>query len=59
VHADAARLTALQDDVAALGAFHLFDKNSVALPQVRGDMFALSLEKTLFRAEWLAVLPFF
>jgi hypothetical protein len=59
VHADAARLAALQDDVAALGAFHLLHEDPVALSLVRGDVLALALGMSVLRPEGLAVLACF
>lgn len=56
VHADAARFAALQNNIAALGAFDFFNKDVVAPPEMRRDVLALALERPLFCSERLAVL---
>jgi hypothetical protein len=59
MHANAARLAALQDDVAALGAFHFFHEDPVALSLVHSNVLALALGVSVLRSEWLAVLACF
>jgi hypothetical protein len=56
VHADAARLAAFEDNIAALCALDLLHEDLVALSLMCGDVFALSLEVPILCPKRLAVL---
>jgi hypothetical protein len=59
VHADTARLTAFQNNITALRAFDLLDKDTVTLAEMRRDVFALSLLVRTLRTQRLAILSCF
>lgn len=59
MHADTARLAALQDDITALRAFDFLHEDAVALPHMCRNVFALSLEMPTLCTEGFAVLTSF
>jgi hypothetical protein len=56
VHADTARLAALENGIVALGTDNVLDKDGVALAGVGRDVFALAGEGAVFGTQGLTIL---